>query len=167
MRGRCIGKLAKGWQLSADVGARSGGADTNGAAWSVAAIRFPIMSSSKENNPQGAEELPSQASPRVSTAGAGGSEDAGGSQRASQDRPGLAQEGYSGFSHDHLHWGGVGRRPHDARSVASSAAADRDDKSVYDQGLDAHDGERERQWWVSPPLGCRRRVFAQPRANLR
>lgn len=95
----------------------------------------------KENLQQ--EEAPSisVASPRISSVGAP-SEDAG------RDHSHYGQHAAQGYmeslGHDHLHWGGVGQRlAHDARSVASSAAADRDDKSIYEEpgALDATEGE--------------------------
>lgn len=89
-------------------------------------------------------EAPSAASPKVS--GSAASED-----------PARARQSYSEAEayeqapgHDHLHWGGV-RPPHDARSVASSAAAERDDKSIYEEpgALDATEGE------CAVPSSCR------------
>ncbi|KAL4427888.1 hypothetical protein ABPG75_001977 [Micractinium tetrahymenae] len=106
------------------------------------------MSANKENQESEQAELQSVASPRISSTGAGGSEDAAGSARppgpASRQR---VPQGYD--HHDWVHWGGVGQRlPHDARSVASSAAADRDDKSIFEEpgALDAHsEGEEEEE----------------------
>lgn len=88
------------------------------------------MSANKEN----------QESPRVSSTGGAAEEDLAGSSRP-------AQPGVRGYQRsvwpDDLHWGGVGQRHADARSIASSLAADYggDDKSI----LDAHaegDGEQ-------------------------
>lgn len=103
------------------------------------------MDSNKENQEQeeAPSELPSVASPRISSVGA--SEDPAGSSRPADQfqHPPQPYELTSG--HDHLHWGGVGRRvgqqPHDTRSIASSAAT-RDDKSIYEEpgALDATEG---------------------------
>lgn len=104
------------------------------------------MSANKENQESEQAELQSVASPRISSTGAGGSEDAAGTARA--PGPAARQRVPQGYDHhDWVHWGGVGQRvPHDARSVASSAAADRDDKSIFEEpgALDAHsEGEGE------------------------
>ncbi|KAL4442093.1 hypothetical protein ABPG77_011354 [Micractinium sp. CCAP 211/92] len=104
------------------------------------------MSANKENQESEQAELQSVASPRISSTGAGGSEDAAGTARA--PGPAARQRVPQGYDHhDWVHWGGVGQRvPHDARSVASSAAADRDDKSIFEEpgALDAHsEGEEE------------------------
>lgn len=102
------------------------------------------MSANKEN--QEAEEQAerqSVASPRISSTGAG-EEDA-----ARPSHP--AVQGYERSSwNDHHHFpfqGGVGHRPPaDARSIASSAAADRDDKSIYDLETGALDAHTEGGW---------------------
>lgn len=105
------------------------------------------MDNNKENQEQAEDaptDIPSVASPRISSVGA--SEDpAGSSRQPEQFHDPQAYELTSG--HDHLHWGGVGRRvgqqPHDTRSIASSAAT-RDDKSIYEEpgALDATEGGR-------------------------
>lgn len=99
------------------------------------------MESNKENQ-EGPAASVSVASPRVSSVGAPSE---GGDHPAQQSQP----QGYQPTPYsDHLHWGGVQRMLHarsDARSVASSAAADRDDKSIYAEdvgALDAHTGEQ-------------------------
>ena len=95
-----------------------------------------------KENQEGAAASISVASPRVSSVGAA-SEGGDHPQQQSQAQ-GYTPTPYS----DHLHWGGVQRMLHarsDARSVASSAAADRDDKSIYAEdvgALDAHTGAR-------------------------
>ena len=87
-----------------------------------------ITMNNKENQDvEPASELQSVASPKISSTGA--SEDPAREARAEQSFPeGQAYEMAPG--NDHLHWGGVGHR-HDARSVASSCPAERDDKSIY------------------------------------
>ena len=100
------------------------------------------MESNKENQDHElAAGSVSVASPRISSVGAP-SEDAG---RPSQPYSSGHQLYELTTGLDHLHWGGVGHRvAHDARSVASSAAAERDDKSIYDLepgALDATEGE--------------------------
>ena len=101
----------------------------------------------KENNQEGGPASVSVASPRVSSVGAPSE---GADHPPQQPSPSPQAYQATVFS-DHLHWGGVQRTLHarggDARSV-SSAAADRDAQSVYDDvgGLDAHTGE--------PPSAC-------------
>lgn len=97
------------------------------------------MESNKENQEQAEAASVSVASPRISSVGAP-SEDAGRGGEGAYAHGGGGQSSYvmtAGL--DHLHWGGVAAaaaaRAHDARSVASSAAADRDDKSVYDMSV--------------------------------
>lgn len=103
----------------------------------------------KENQESDQAEAQSVASPRISSTGAGGSEDLSGSVRATPPSARPSQPFPQGYDpHDMHHWGGMGQRQtHDTRSIASSAAADRDDKSIYDLepgGLDAHtEGEEE------------------------
>ena len=85
------------------------------------------MNNKENQDEEPASELQSAASPKISSTGA--SEDPTREARAEQSFPdGQAYEMAPG--HDHLHWGGVGHR-HDARSVASSCPAERDDKSIY------------------------------------
>ena len=95
-----------------------------------------------KENQEGAAASISVASPRVSSVGAASE---GGDHPQQHPQP----QGYTPTPYrDHLHWGGVQRMLHarsDARSVASSAAADRDDKSIYAEdvgALDAHTGAR-------------------------
>lgn len=109
------------------------------------------MESNKENQEHEAASV-SVASPRISSVGAPSEERGGGDHAYHSGHQGYVQT--TGL--DHLHWGGVGHRlAHDARSVASSAAADRDDKSIYEDmgALDATEGA-----WVGaggcPPV-CR------------
>ena len=118
------------------------------------------------------EEAPSLsvASPRISSVGAP-SEEGG---RAGE-RPHMAYQAYTdSLGHDHIHWGGLGQRAGDARSVACSAAADRDDKSLYeDPGvLDATEGEQPRcrgragaASGRAPPLPTQARTLAPQRAR--
>ena len=95
--------------------------------------------SGKENVDVEAAASVSLASPRLSASAASAEE------APPRPAPGPAYVPTGTFAaHDDLHWGGVGQRSlaHDARSVASSAAADRDDKSIYEEpgALDATEG---------------------------
>lgn len=65
-------------------------------------------------------------SPRVSTAG---TDDP--AARKQSFAPETAD--YSAPGLDSLHWAGVKKKDYDARSVASSMAAEKDDKSIYEE----------------------------------
>ena len=129
-------------------------------------FRFPLaspptMSSGKENwkeeGGSAASEAGGTVSPKLSSTAGGGGEDA---EPAKRTADGIPPGFTSAVGLDHLHWGGVARHHHDARSVASSMAAERDDKSLFEEP--AAEGEtRGRCRTGAPTSTARRRGWAR------
>jgi hypothetical protein len=89
-------------------------------------------------------------SPRVSTAGGtDGDHHVSTSKSPTKESSGYASHGVADYTTpglDSLHWAGVNRnaRDFDQRSIASSMAAERDDKSIYEEpAVGAVEGERK------------------------